>query len=250
MPIKFVNCDGPVDPATSLVSYDVPVAPEDARRSAKLRQKYGLPPVTPETTPDRRVSAAVDSFIPPRQWVEDGVRWEQHASPFPSPRIDVVRLREKLHGLLTERGGQTHGLCPIRRGLYNECMLEVMRQTLTESWERGLLLLAVYRERTMTMDAHSELLDSRTGYAFRLALKGEKDTAAMANRVEHLKARRLELAREEEDLKVRCEQLTKYNEEKMREDEKRFSDELNALKKEMNHKKAQLESLTVPVPKK
>jgi hypothetical protein len=245
---KFLAVEGPVDSDKTLVLYDVPFAPEDPKKSLRLRQKLGLGPETREVDPNVRV--VIDSFVKPRTWVENGVRWVQHASPFPAARIDAVNVRDKLRRLEREMGAKATGICPIRSLLHAECFLEVIRQVTAECWERGLLLLKVHAERVEAQKAHRELFESRTGYAFRLALKGEKDTTAMVNQIEAYKKRIVELQKEEEVLKQQCDSFGKYAEEQLLIDDKKFTDEINALKKEATQKKNQLDSLTAASGKK
>jgi len=245
---RYIIVDGPVDDARSLITYDVPIAPDDPKKSLRLRQKLGFSgPDTRDVDPNVRV--VIDSFIKPRTWVDGNVQWVQHASPFPAARIDCSNTRSKLHRLSKELGARPTGICPVRSRLHSECFLEVIRQVTAECWERGLLLLRQFRERVEMQKSHRELFESRVGYAFRLALKGEKDTAAMVTQIESHKKRIVELQHEEETLKQNCEQLSKSAEEQLLVDEKRFNDEINALKKEATHKKNQLEALTQPVRK-
>jgi hypothetical protein len=245
---RYIEVDGPIDPESSLITYDVPYAPEDPKKTMKYRQKLGLEPEAREADPN--ATAVIDNFIVPRQWVDaNGVMWLQAASPHPASRIDVVRCREKLRSLIAAQGGRSTGVCPVRTYLYSECFVEMIRQTVAESWERGLLLLKVHAERVMAQKAHRELFETRTGYAFRLALKGEKDTAAMVNRITFLEKRKVDLAQQEEFFKQKCDDFALQSEEAMRLDEKRYTDELNALKKEAYQKKTMLESLTAPQKK-
>ena len=242
-----IEVDGPVDDDKTLIAFDVPFAPEDPKKTLKLRQRLGLGPE--ERHADPNAVAVIDSFIRPRTWTEGGVRWVQKASPYPAPRIDAVRTKQRLAALVKEMGGRDTGVCPVRTYLHGECFIEVIRQVVAECWERGLLLLKVHAERVESQRAHRELFESRTGYAFRLALKGEKDTTAMVNRIERLKQMKIDLAKEELDLRDECKQLEVTYAEQLLIDEKRYNDELTALKKEANHKKNQLESLTAPIPK-
>lgn len=244
---SYIAVDGPVDADRTLIRYDVPFAPEDPKRSLKLRQRLGLSAETREV--DANVRVVIDSFLVPRTWEEGGVRWVQHASPYATSRIETVKTKEKLKKLMKEMGGKSTGICPIRSMLYSECFLEVIRQVAAECWERGLLLLKVHAERVESQTAHRDLFESRTGYAFRLALKGEKDTGAMIRSIESLKARSSELSAEEEELRQKCESHAKYAEEQILIDEKKFNDEINALKKEATQKKNQLDSLTAPLKK-
>lgn len=248
MPAKYLAVEGPVDEDATLIRYDVPYAPEDPKRTMKYRRKLGLDPELPEV--DANVRAVLDSFIQPREWTDGtGVRWVQHASPFPAARIDVVHTREKLRTLMAQQGARPTGVCPVRTYLYSECFIELIRQTVVESWERGLLLLKVHAERVLAQKAHRELYESRTGYAFRLALKGEKDTAAMIDRIQYLEGRKVELAEQEAVFHKMCDDFSSTSEETRKIDDKRRGDELTALRKEAAAKKSMLESLTAPIKK-
>ena len=175
--------------------------------------------------------------------------WVQHASADPAARIDVVHTREKLRDMMDAQGGRPTGVCPVRTFLHSECFVELIRQTVVESWERGLLLLKLRGERVQAQKAHRELFESRTGYAFRLALKGDKDTAAMVEEITALKSKKENLIQEEEDLKRLCEEFLVKADEEIRLDEKRYGEELNQLKKEAYQKRTLLESLTTPIKK-
>merc|ERR1711991_1082544 len=124
-----------------------------------------------------------------------------------------------------------------------------IRQTVCESWERGLLLLKVHAERVLAQKAHRELFESRTGYAFRLALKGEKDTQAMVDRMAELTRRKKELAEKEAEYHKLCDEFGAASEQTLQIDQKKYDQELASLRKEAAQKKAQLEALTAPVKK-
>lgn len=245
---RFIETDGPVDEDQTLIRYAVPFAPDDPKKTAKLRKKLGLEPEIPPE--DQNVRAVLDSFIQPRAWVDPtGTRWEQHASSEAAARIDVVRTREKLRDMCAQQGARPTGVCPVRTYLHAECFMELIRQTVVESWERGLLLLKVHAERVLAQKAHREIFESRTGYAFRLALKGEKDTAAMVDRIGELNERKKFLIAEEARYHQLCNDFGSTSELQLKIDEKKYKDELEALRKEANTKRNQLEFLIAPVKK-
>ncbi|KEG15527.1 dynein arm light chain [Trypanosoma grayi] len=245
---KYIFVDGPVDPNVTLIRYDVPFAPSDAKRSCRLRQRLGLQ--NEARTVDPNVRVVIDTFITPRAWRDEaGVLWVQHGSPYPASRTDTVETHEKLRRRLEETGAKRTGVCPIRSLLLAECFLEVIRQVTAECWERGLLLLSIHSERTAAQTAHRELFESRVGHAFRLALKGEKDTSRVLQDIEKLRQRVEELAEEEKMLRQKCDELSAKGEEQMLILEKQHGDEIAAIKKEGQQKRNQLESMiAVPVP--
>lgn len=248
MTLQYIEVEGPVDPLLSAVEYDCPFAPEDPKKSLKLRQKLGLGPETRTVDPNVRV--VIDSFITPRRWVEGGTVWVQHASPFPAARINAVRTQQRLVQRLKEQQNiRDVGICSARSDIYAECFFEVIRQVTAECWERGLLLLKVYSECIEAQKAHRELFESRTGYALRLALKGDKDTEALKERVVVLKKRAAELAEQEAYYKEKNESFAQESIDQEHIDKKKWGEEINALKKESNAKRNLLEALTAPIPK-
>ncbi|KAH9597737.1 Axonemal dynein light chain [Trypanosoma melophagium] len=244
---KYVFVDGPVDPAVTLIRYDVPFAPSDPKRSYRLRQRLGL--TLEERTVDPNVRVVVDTFIPPRAWRDEtGVLWVQHGSPYPASRTETVETHEKLHRRLQETGAKRTGICPIRSLLLAECFLEVIRQVTAECWERGLLLLHIHSERIAAQTAHRELFESRVGHAFRLALKGEKDTGRVEQDIAKLRKRMEALTEEEKRLRQQCDELSTKGEEQMLILEKVQGDEIAAIKKEGMHKRHQLEQMIALPP--
>ncbi|PBJ75253.1 dynein arm light chain [Trypanosoma cruzi cruzi] len=245
---KYIFVDGPVDPEVSLIRYDLPFAPSDPKRSLKLRRRLGLP--LDERAVDPNVRIVIDSFITPRAWHDEaGVLWLQHGSPHPVSRTETVETHDKLRRRMQELGVQRTGICPLRSLLLAECFLEVIRQVTAECWERGLLLLKTHTERTAAQTAHRELFESRVGHAFRLALKGEKDTSRVQQDIEALKRRTEELAEEEKVLRKECDELASNGEEQMLILEKLHADEITAIKKEGVQKRNQLEQMVaLPLP--
>ncbi|RNF15418.1 dynein arm light chain [Trypanosoma conorhini] len=244
---KYVFVDGPADPEVALIRYDIPFAPSDPKRSFKLRQRLGIP--LDERRVDPNVRIVIDSFITPRAWRDEaGVLWVQHGSPYPVSRTDTVETHEKLRRRMKKLGVQRCAVSPLRSLLLAECFLEVIRQVTAECWERGLLLLKIHAERTAAQTAHRELFESRVGHAFRLALKGEKDTSRVQQDIENLKRRTEELAEEEKVLRQQCDELSAKGEEQMLILEKLHADEVAAIKKEGVHKRNQLEHMIALPP--
>eukprot|EP00667_Euglena_gracilis_P023891 EG_transcript_27203 len=225
----------------SLITWDLQFAPNDPKKTAKLRQKNDLPPYELRSQ-NQAAQEVIDRFIPPRTWMEDDTIWEQHASSQPATRLEVVMLQENLNRLLKERGAKETGICPIRRALYAECFDELIRMVTAESVERGLLLLRVRDERRGTVLAYQTLFESRMGYAFRLALKGEQEILENVQKIEAITSQKKDLEKQCEEWKARIERTLGEQEERFKEDEKKYADEINALKKENQAKKVQLEN--------
>lgn len=244
---RYLDTDGPVMEGDTLIRYDLPYAPAEPRRSLRYRQARGL--TAEERVVDPNVRIVLDSFIIPRRWVDGttGVVWVQHASPFPSSRIEVAETQELLRRRLEEHQARRTGTSPIRSLLVAECMLELLREVTAECWERGLLLLHLHSERVAAQAAHRRLFESRVGHAFRLALKGEKDVARVEEAIRNLHKRIDDLTAEEATLRQQCDEFSSYAEEQTLIQNKLHNDALTALKKEGLIKRAQLEQmLSIP----
>lgn len=245
---SFIDVSGPADPAETLIRYDVPYAPGDAKRSLKLRRTLGCG--AEERVVDPNVRVVIDSFITPRRWTdaESGVTWVQHASPFPASRVEAAETQTRLRNQLEAHQARTTGTSPIRSLLVAECMLEVLRQVTAECWERGLLLLHVHAERVAAQASHRRLFESRVGHAFRLALKGEKDVTKVEEDMKQLRQRVQLLEKEEADLRQQCSEFEAYAEEQVLIANKKHNDALVKLKREGAQKRVQLEQQLVIPP--
>lgn len=248
-PERYVDVDGPISEEETLIRYDTPFAPSDPKRSLLLRTKLGL--TAEERAVDPNVRVILDSFIHPRRWRDPatGVTWVQHACPYLTSRTETIETRARLRQKLQEFHVKRTGTCPIRTVLIAECFLEVIRQVVAECWERGLLLLHVHAERVAAQAAHRELFESRVGHAFRLALKGDKDTTAVQAEIGDLKVRIATLEAEERELRTKCADFSLYAEEQLLIEEKQHNDTMTSLRREGLLKRNQLEQmLAVPLP--
>lgn len=245
---SYIDCDGPIDPEETLVRYDVPYAVHDAKKSIKLRHTLGLP--VEDRTADPNVRVVIDRFIIPRRWTDShGTLWVQHASPYVTSRTETLETHRKWKQRLAQFHAKETGTCPIRMLLIAECYLEVIRMITAECWERGLLFLHIHSERVAAQVAHREIFESRVGHAFRLTLKGEKDTANVEQMITQLKAKVQELEQEEKSLRKLCDEFSAYAEEQTLIDNKEHNDAVAALKKESLLKRNQLEKMaSVPAP--
>lgn len=241
----FIDVDGPVDPETTLISYDVPYAESDPKKSLKLRSSLGLLPFEDRQVPvDPNVRVLLDRFILPRRWKDaHGTVWVQHASPYVTSRTETLRTHEKLRKRLKQYHVKETGTCSIRTLLIAECYMEVIRQVTAECWERGLLLLSVHAERVAAQAAHREIFESRVGHAFRLALKGERDMTTVEKEMDALQKKVEALSQEETNYRTLCEKFSAYAEEQMLIENKQHNDAVAALRKEGLLKRNQLEKM-------
>lgn len=61
-----------------------------------------------------------DNIFPPEEWEENGKTWRRLASPTSANRQAVIELKKELNSQLKYWRAKEHGLCQIRRELYNQ----------------------------------------------------------------------------------------------------------------------------------
>ena len=91
----------------------------------------------------------------------------QYISSLPASRNEIIALQEEVECKLRERQAKLVGFCPIRRELYDELFLEVIRQSTINCSERGLLLLRLKDELKMSMDSLLHVYQSAIQYSNR-----------------------------------------------------------------------------------
>ena len=123
-----------------------------------------MPPIDDKSNTD----AKLDSIIPPREWLENGIHYRQVASRMPAKKEDVTELMKSLDSKITERQARESGVCPVREELFTQCFDELIRQdTLDTIPDRGLLLAKVRDDFKKTIDAYQTLYQSSVVYSIR-----------------------------------------------------------------------------------
>ena len=207
--------------------------------------KYG-PPSTAHTTSSQEV---LNSVIPPREWREGEKLWVQYASPSPATNTEVVALEQQLNSALSQRQARETGICPIREELFDQAMLEIIRQVTVGCAERGLLLLRARDEKLATVRAYQQLYESSVAFGMRKALLQERATldshaaeAALTADIARLEG---EISAAESELA----EVRRKDADQTREEEAKHALEVESLTKHNQHLKDQLETL-LSVPKK
>ena len=120
---------------------------------------------------------------------------------------------------------------------------ELIRQITINCAERGLLLLRVRDETRMTIGAYQTLYESSIAFGMRKALMAEQKKMDAEQRLKHLESEKKELLAQVEDLKLRCDAIQKREEERKISDERKHTEEVEALKKANEQLKSNLESI-------
>ncbi|NXE13193.1 IDLC protein, partial [Lophotis ruficrista] len=181
-----------------------------------------------------------------REWEEGRQKWVQEVSSAPSTRLDVVRLQEQLERQLQQRQARETGICPVRRELYSQCFDELIRETTINCAERGLLLLRVRDEIQMTIAAYQMLYESSVSFGMRKALQAEQGKSDMEKRIAELEEEKRELERQVSEERAKCDAIEKQGNERLRIEEKKYTEEIQFLKQTNQQLKAQLESIIAP----
>ncbi|XP_054631542.1 axonemal dynein light intermediate polypeptide 1-like isoform X2 [Dunckerocampus dactyliophorus] len=239
------------EPLETLLKYENPVL--ISKTTDKKPSKGGRPfkvsshphadsPVPPP--PKAKSSAAESSrqqnedilnlIFPPREWMEGNQLWVQQVSSAPCTRADVVNLEELLDRKLQQRRAIETGICPVRRELYTQC------------FERGHLLLRVRDEIQMTIAAYQTFYESSVVFGMRKALQAEQDKVDMEKRIAELEKEKQELEKELRDEKAKCDAIEKTEEEKHEVQEKKYTEQIQFLKRTNQQLKAQLEGIVTP----
>lgn len=223
-------------PRDSLVKFDPPLelgpAPTEALRKgakalkpnslkAQLSRKTQLPPAESKPNTDDVLHA----LLPPREWIEEGKRYQQYVSNQAATRLDVIQLQEALDQRLMERQARETGICPVREELYSQCFDELIRQVTINCPERGLLLLRVRDEIRMSIAAYQTLYQSSVTFGTRKQLQSEQGKAETEQMI----------AEHEEQKKQR-------EAERRAVDERKRKEEIDFLKHQQQHLESFLKS--------
>ncbi|XP_014205884.1 axonemal dynein light intermediate polypeptide 1 [Copidosoma floridanum] len=237
----------------TLVKYDNPVAvttrPEKAKEqgpskagpsACKLQSTAVSPDVRKETM------EVLNAILPSQEWEDEGQIWKQQVSSTPATRIDVINLQEQLDMKLQARQARETGICPVRRELYTQCFDEIIRQVTINCAERGSLLLRVRDEIQMTMTAYQTLYQSSIAFGMRKALQAEQGKEDLINTAEELKLQKAELEKTVAELRQRFDQTERRATELREAEEKKYTEEIQFLKKTNQQLKTQLEGIIAP----
>ncbi|KAM9352780.1 axonemal dynein light intermediate polypeptide 1 [Symphorus nematophorus] len=252
-----------IPPAESLLKYDNPVLVSKTtdRKSPKGRPLRVSPqqpatstPIPPPPKPKSSSTEAtkqeneeiLNAILPPREWTEGNQLWVQQVSSAPCTRTDVIRLEELLDTKIQQRQAREIGICPVRRELYSQCFDELIRQVTINCAERGLLLLRVRDEIQMTIAAYQTLYESSVAFGMRKALQAEQGKVDMEKRIFDQENEVQDLKKQLNEQKAKCDAIEKRENEKRQVEEKKYSNEIQNLKRTNQQLKTQLEGIIAP----
>ncbi|KAM9852071.1 axonemal dynein light intermediate polypeptide 1 [Aulostomus maculatus] len=198
---------------------------------------------TPGETVKPKNEEILNSIFPPREWTDGNHHWMQYVSTEPCTRSNVVKLEELLDKRLQEKHAMETGICPVRRTMYCQLFDELIRQVTICCAERGLLLLRVKNEIEMSIAAYQMLCESSVAFGVRKTLQAEQRKSDLEKKVSELEKEKQELREQLNKEKAQCEAMEKRKNERHQLEEKRFTDEIQFLKRSNQQLKAQLEGI-------
>ena len=229
-------------PSISLVKYDTATL---VSTSTKKKKGTKLSSKKKKSNEEE----CLNTFLPPREFTQDGQLWIQEVSATPATRIDVINLQDSLDSRLQQRGARETGICPIREELFSQCFDEIIRQIAIQCIERGLLLVRVRDELRMTKQAYQTLYESAIAYGMRKALQAEQEKLEMADKIKSLESENQELERSVESLEKHIDDTDAKDKEDREKSEKLHQENVDALKKSIQAVKDELQS-QLAAPKK
>uniref|UniRef100_A0A3B3VKI8 Axonemal dynein light intermediate polypeptide 1 n=1 Tax=Poecilia latipinna TaxID=48699 RepID=A0A3B3VKI8_9TELE len=241
-----------IPPADSLLKYDTPMLVRQIKRIPLQGPDTAPVPLSPKTKPTTsdvskmENEEILDAILPPREWSEGSQLWVQKVSSVPCTRPEIIHLKEELDTKLEQRQARHTGICPIRRELYSQCFDELIRQVTIICAERGLLLLRVRDELKMTIATYQTLYESSIAFGMRKALQAEQGKADIEKKILDLESEKQELMRQLDEQKERCDAIEKREAEKRQVEERKFSEEIQFLKKTNQQLKTQLDGMINP----
>ncbi|XP_060937995.1 axonemal dynein light intermediate polypeptide 1-like [Limanda limanda] len=246
-----------IPPTDSLLKYGTPVliSKTTDKKSTKAGPSRAGPQQSSDSVPPppkfsstedtwKENEATLDTIFPPRTWMVGKQQWLQQVSSTPCTRKDVVRLKEMLDTNIQRRQARETGICPVRRELYAQCFDELIRQVTINCAERGRLLLQIRDEINMSFAAHETLYESSVGFGMRKALLAEQGKADTEKCTADLKTEIQDLNRQLNEEKAKCDVIEQREAEKRQVEEKKFTEEIQFLKRTNQQLKNQLEGIT------
>ncbi len=122
-----------------------------------------------------------------------------------------------------------------------QCFDEIIRQTIINCMERGLLLQRIRDEMNTTISAYMTLYESSIAFGIRKALLAEQHKVKIDEQMRELMEKNVEKETRLKELTKRCDILTRRAEERCLVDEERHEKKLEALRRANIHLKRLLE---------
>lgn len=225
----------------SLLKYDPPLLVVSYNAAKKKTQV-----VQYEPNPQQGLIDFMDSLLPPIHYTEANQEYDQHVSITPTSRSDVIKLEEQLEQLLKDKKARDKGICPIRSGLFEDCMNELIREVALDLRERGSLLKEVRDEMNQSIIAYEQLYESAVAHGIRKAIHGEQNKNALKKNNESLEDEIKAFENKIIELQNKIEDANKNDQEETAAKDKDHAEKVAALRAENAAMRKKLEDLLAP----
>ena len=197
----------------SLVSYGdkIQIGALDMDNNLIPMPKFETEEVDPE---NQSLKSFLDSILPPKKIVENGLIFYQFVSCDSAIVNDVVKLSNELDSQLKIRGAKEKGICTIREELYNECFDEIIRQVTIGCLQRGDLLNRIKIEMNYEINYYQKLYESLIAFSLRKVLQEKKKMNKLERKEQELNEEIAALTAEIEEKEKELESRQKEEEEK------------------------------------
>lgn len=226
----------------TIIKYDSPQVVEVIGRK---KHKQVAPPVA---NPQQALIDFLDSIIPPKKYVEDGLEYLQHASTMPSSRSDILYIEDQLDWLLKEKKARQNSMCPIRNAIFEECFYEITRQVAIDSTERASLLIDIFNEIKESVSSYQTQYESIMAHGIRKAVHGEQSKNALKEENDNLERDIKNFEDKVRELKRRMEEAEANDAADTEMKEREHSERMAVLRVENAAIRQKLEDLLVSSP--
>ncbi len=121
---------------------------------------------------------------------------------------------------------------------------ELIRQITIDGIERGLLLLRIRDEISMTFKAYQTLYESSVAFGTRKAIIADAGKVEHEAKIAELEVEKRELEKQFNELKSECENIEKREQERRGVDEKKRQEEVQFLKRTNQQLKQQVDGIS------
>ena len=182
------------------------------------------------------------ALLPPRE-VPVNVAWDAHGNVIRRKRIvqpvsevqasrsQLAELRELLDFKLADARARSSGTCPVRRMIFSMLFDELVRQTVIDCPERGLLLLRIRDQLRMTYDATCILYEESLHQTRRRMFEAMRQTPELTGKVANLTDQCDTLRQEVLRLEAQHVAVLRSAEERQQTDQKKHGEEMLFLER-------------------
>jgi len=199
-----------------------------------------------DNLPPKEIEEVLLHIFPPfDEEVEEGKIMRTMASQVIASESDVTQLNKAMEMLLKERHARPDGICPMRRQIFSQCMDEIIRQEILECPERGVVVLRLRNELSMTMGVYQALIHAAECYASGKFVMFES-SSSLSDKLAQLSKDKMDLVAKQRELQIRNDSLDRKTIENSEIRQKKHDEEMHFLNTLNNQLKIALDRTVAP----